>query len=139
MLDTALEGIGHAMGTVKGEEYADGQCQSAFLQRIDMLGQLRTEHREIIGGAFYYVGLQLRVAVAQIFGQGGQDQEQREQRQESIVGQQGRLTAGIVLIVLLDDGDNEGGQAMAPLEAIDFLYEFLQNVKVLPVITAQPA
>jgi hypothetical protein len=81
---------------------------------------LIAEHREIIGRSLDDTILYGAVADRDIFGQRGQDQEQREERQESIVCQQSGLMAGIILAVFLDDGKNEARQMVAALKPIDF-------------------
>jgi hypothetical protein len=62
--------------------------------------------------------LQLRVVGERIGEQGGEHQQEREQRQEAVVGQQRGVLAGLVVAELLDHADRHGEEAVALLEPV---------------------
>src|SRR5215218_3039983 len=64
-----------------------------------------------------------------------QHQQQREQREEPVVGEQGGVAAGLVVAVLLDHGERKGQPAVALLEVVEGLHQPLDRFHGLLVPT----
>ena len=88
-----LPGLGRAEARPDGQDDTDDQREPAPVERADVLLQLVADHRELREGGVDDPVLQLRVALQDEPEDGHERQEQREQREEAVVGDQGAVVA----------------------------------------------
>jgi hypothetical protein len=97
---------------------ADDQGSAAAGARVHAVAQLASEHGELGQSRVQQPGLQVRIAVQHQAEDRHKQQQQREQRQEPVIGDQRREVAALIVGELVDDRDREADPAMAALEAV---------------------
>ena len=120
-----LEGVlGRADDAQAAEQQADDadrQRAGAAFQRVDVALQLIADDRELAERRVQDFGLVLRVAFEHEAEHGHEQQQQREQRGEAVVGDQRRELPGAVVAELLDHRRGKAQPRAALLDAVERL------------------
>ncbi len=100
---------------------ADGQRAGAAFQRVDVALELIADDRELAERGVQDAGLGLGRTFEHEAQHRDEHEQQREQRDEPVVGDQRRELAGLVVAELLDHRRGEAEPAVALLEAVQRL------------------
>jgi hypothetical protein len=114
-----LGGAGDAQAPPQGAEDADEQPHAGTLDGLDAVLDLGPEHGELRDRRVDHAPLEVLVVRERVAEHGDEHQQQREQRQEAVVGEQRGVLADAIVTGLADHGDGQPDQRVPPLEAVD--------------------
>jgi hypothetical protein len=118
-VERVLDALGDAHAAPQRAHDADHQADARALDAADAVLDLPAGDGELGGDRVDDPLLQRRVAGQGVAEQGDEHQQQREQGQEAVVGEQGRVLAGLVVAELPDHPHLEAEHAVPLLEAVD--------------------
>ena len=123
----ALTGLGDPDRSPEQTQESDGQAQSLFAKLGDAVVtvELFADDRELGERGMNHAMLQRGVVTEEQSEQSEEDQQQWEDREDAVVGEQGRQRGAAVFDVFLGDADDEGGRRMTLLEGVETTNEFL--------------
>ena len=97
-----LGGLDDAEAAVEAAENADDQAGHAPVERVDVPGDLVTDHRELGQRGVQHLPLEVRAVVQPVTEKGGQEQQQRKQRHDAVVGDLRGQVAALIVEELVD-------------------------------------
>ena len=123
-----LDGAGHPECAEQRQDNADDERDPGAAQRVRVAAQLAADQRVLRERRVQQIVLQLRVAAQHQIQHGVQDQQQREDRRECVIGHQRGQVAGLVVAELLPGADHVPEPGPPLLEPIDGVLRLLHRV-----------
>jgi hypothetical protein len=113
--------LGHPQAAPEGQGQADGQGHPAAPQAaaVHLAPDLVADHRELGHRRVDDAPAQVRAALEHEPDHRDRHQQQREQREEAVVGEQGGVPAGLVVAELLDHRHREAQPGPPLLVVVD--------------------
>ena len=94
---------------------------------MDVVLELRADHREVGERGVEHPALQVGIALERIAQQRDEDEQQREDREERVIGDAGGQVAALILGELLAHREREGEHPVALLEAVEPLHAAIEG------------
>ena len=138
LLEGVLRRADDAEAAQQQADDADRQRAGAALQRVDVALQLIADDRELAERRVQDFGLVLRVAFEHEAEHGHEQQQQREQRGEAVVGDQRRELPGAVVAELLDHRRGKAQPRAALLDAVERLEAVVEAHRRRPAWSRSP-
>ena len=113
-----LGGLRDAQTAVDTAEYPHGQCKRAAVEGVDVGGDLVPDDRELSQRGVQHLPLQLAAALQRVTQDRNQQQQKREQRHKTVVGDQNREVAALIVDELVDHRHRKAHPGMTPLEVV---------------------
>ena len=119
MVERVLERERDAGAGPQGD--ADPHCEGrgAAVQRMDVVLELRPDHREVGERGVEHAALQIGIALERVAEQRHEHEEQREDREERVIGDARGEVAALVLGELLPHRERKCQRAVALLQAVE--------------------
>jgi hypothetical protein len=114
-----LAGLGDAAGAPQRPGDPDGQADAVGPEGVDVLFQLGAEDGELGQGRVQHLLLQGWVVAEEVAEHGDQDQQQRQEGEEAVVGEQGGEVAALVVAELLHHRERDADPGVLLLVAVD--------------------
>lgn len=108
-----------SQAAVKRAQDPDRQPDTAALERVHVLAQLAADDRELGERRVDQPRLQVGIPLEHEAEDGHQQEQQREQRQEPVVGDQRRQVGTLVVAELVGHGERKAQPAVTALVGVD--------------------
>ena len=130
-----LRGLGDAERAPDQTDDPDDEAEPAAAHRVHVPFQLRADDRKVGERGVEQVVTQRRVVVEEEAEDRDEHEQEREDRQEAVIGDQGGEVAAPIIAVLLDHSEDEGRRRVPLLpfvHAVDDLVDQLHRGRIPP-------